>query len=395
MLNRTNGDPAPSRVAILTSVHRWNDTRVLVRQATALAEAGYDVVLGAVGDQERPFQWGRVAVEPMPRRPPAGRWRNWWSLASLVRRHGASIVHVHDPELFPLAILFRLTGRRAICDVHENIAEQVLHKDWIPRPLRSPLSFVLRVLQRALPRLANAVILAEDSYVRDFPNRANVTVIHNFPVLPPSSKQDYASDVLRLVYVGDVRRVRGIDEYVRMVDGLARLGIPVELRVVGSFASAVEQRATEALIASLGLADHVQLLGRRPPEDVPGLLEQADIGLSLLHPIGNYQESYPTKMFEYMAAGLPVIASRFPLWQSVIEGNECGAVVDPLNVDEAVAAAAAYWHSVDLRRRHGRNGRAAVVAKFNWGVEVPVLLEVYGRPGAHTRGDRVISGTGL
>lgn len=365
------------RVAVVSSVHRWNDTRIFVKQAASLAASGYDVVLVAIGDQPSPFETSGVRVIPLPRRKRALRWMTWLSILRIVIAERAVVVHAHDPELFPLVFLLKITGRKAICDIHEDIAEQVLHKEWIPRYLRSPLSQVLKVAQHWLPRLADAVILAEDSYLRNFSSAANVAVIRNFPLLSPHCKQDYQTDVFRMIYVGDVRKVRGIGEYVAITDRLAKRGVPVELRVVGSFADPGEELEIKTIVQQLGLEKRVIFLGRRPPEEIPALLEDCEVGLALLHPIGNYRESYPTKMFEYMAAGLPVVASRFALWESVLVGNDCGRVVDPLDREEATNAVFDYWDSRELRERHGRNGRSAVVARYHWGLELPRLIAVY------------------
>jgi glycosyltransferase involved in cell wall biosynthesis len=365
------------RVAVVSSVHRWNDTRIFVKQAASLAANGYDVTLAAIGDQGSPFEASGVRVVPLPRRRRALRWLTWLSILRIVVSQRAKIVHAHDPELIPLVLLLKLTGRFAICDIHENVAEQVLHKEWIPRLCRVPLSRLLKGVQRSLPRMADAVILAEDSYVRDYPARANVSVIRNFPLLPPGSKQDYRSDTFGLIYVGDVRGVRGIREYVTITQRLVERGVPAQLRIVGSFADREEERQTHELVRQLGLEQRVVFAGRRPPEEIPVLVQQSDLGLALLHPIGNYRESYPTKMFEYMAAGIPVIASNFALWRDVLVPNECGKVVDPLNVEEAAAAALEYWTRPDLRERHGQNGRAAVLRRYHWGVEAPHLLRVY------------------
>jgi glycosyltransferase involved in cell wall biosynthesis len=365
------------RVAVISSVHRWNDTRIFVKQAASLAASGYDVVLAAIGDQPAPFEASGVRVIPLRRRRRFARWLTWLSILRVVHAERSAVVHAHDPELIPLLLLLKVVGRKVICDVHENVAEQVLHKEWIPRVCRRPLSTLLKVTQRWLPRAVDAVILAEDSYVGNFPAGPHVSVIRNFPILPPRCKEDYRSDVLRLVYVGDVRKVRGILEYVHILARLSDRGVPAVIRIIGSFAAQAEEEETRALVRQAGLESKVQFLGRRPPEEIPALLETCDVGLALLHPIGNYRDSYPTKMFEYMAAGLPVVASRFTLWERVLVGNDCGRVVDPQNTEEAAEAIREYWMSPELRERHGRNGRAAVVAHYNWPAEASRLDSVY------------------
>jgi glycosyltransferase involved in cell wall biosynthesis len=362
---------------MVSSVHRWNDTRIFVKEAVSLAQAGYHVVLVGVADKRASFERDGVQVHTLRRRPRSLRWINWLAILRIVIVERAVVVHAHDPELFPLAVMLKLTGCRAICDVHEDFAQQVLHKEWIPTLLRGVLSRVIRWTDRWLPRVADAVILAEDSYQRNFPPRPNVVIVRNFPLLPDRFKLDYRTNLLRMIYVGDVRIVRGIGEYVRITDMLARKGIAVELSVVGSFADPEEEKQIKTLVQRLGLQDKVVLLGRRPPEELPALVSQCDIGLALLHPIGNYRESYPTKMFEYMAAGLPVVASRFALWESILIGNNCGRVVDPQDVSEASEVIFEYWNSPALRELHGRNGRAAVVERYHWNLELPQLLGRY------------------
>jgi glycosyltransferase involved in cell wall biosynthesis len=287
------------------------------------------------------------------------------------------VVHAHDPELVSVLLLLRLVGRKVVFDVHENIAQQVLEKEWIATFWRRPLSRVVAAALRWLPRMADAVILAEDSYLRDFPPLPNVTVIHNFPLTPRRYKHEYNSDRLRLIYVGDVRKVRGVIEYVSILARLRELGVPAELRIVGSFAARHEEDETQRMVRRLQLESSVRFLGRRPPEEIAELILDCDVGLALLHPIGNYRESYPTKMFEYMAVGLPVVASRFPLWERVLVDNDCGSVVDPLNVEEGTAAVHNYWVSGELRERHGRNGRLAALTQYSWQREALRLLAVY------------------
>lgn len=370
---------APVRVAVVSSVHRWNDTRVYLKQAQSIAAEGYDTLLVAMDAEAKKFSVGALKVETLARPKRALRFVTWFQILARVFRHRAKIVHAHDPELFPLLAVLRLFGKRVICDVHEDFAQQILHKEWLPRFVRRPMSACARALYRMLPRLVNGVVIAEDSYFPLFPARPNVYLVRNFPFLPDVYRREYETDTLRLVYVGDVRLVRGIRQYVEIVHALRQRGIAAELRVVGSFAMPAEEAEIVALIEKLGLGDAVKLLGRRAPEDVPGLLADCDVGLTLLHHIGNYRDSYPTKMFEYMAAAIPVVSTNFPLWEAVVLPNDCGVSVDPLDVGAAADAIENYARSVELRRRHGTNGRQAVAAKYQWAVEFATLRALYAR----------------
>lgn len=98
-----------------------------------------------------------------------------------------------------------------------------------------------------------------------------------------------------------------------------------------------------------------------------------------MHPDPNYVESLPVKLFEYMAAGLPVIASNFPLWKEIVEGNECGLTVDPLNPKEIAETIEYLVKHPEERKRMGENGKRAVKEKYNWEQEAKKLLAVYER----------------
>jgi glycosyltransferase involved in cell wall biosynthesis len=87
----------------------------------------------------------------------------------------------------------------------------------------------------------------------------------------------------------------------------------------------------------------------------------------------------PTKLFEYMATGLPVIASNFPHWKEILEDNHCGLVVDPLNPKEIARAIEYLLDHPEEASRMGENGRQAVKDKYNWEEEGKKLLDLYER----------------
>jgi glycosyltransferase involved in cell wall biosynthesis len=157
-----------------------------------------------------------------------------------------------------------------------------------------------------------------------------------------------------------------------MVRALA-LAPGVRLILCGAF----EDVAFEAeLRAEPGWAqvDYRGLVGR---DEVREVLARCRAGLVTLLPMPSYIDSLPIKMFEYMSAELPVIASDFPLWREIVETNRCGLCVDP---GEPAAIAAAIRTLVDDPAQvaaFGRAGRAAVLATYNWPQAERALLALY------------------
>lgn len=121
----------------------------------------------------------------------------------------------------------------------------------------------------------------------------------------------------------------------------------------------------------------VELLGQIPRADLGPLMGSARMGLVLFHPAPNHVEAQPNKLFEYMSAGLPVIASDFPLWRATVEDIGCGLLADPQN-PEAIAAAIRYLlDHEDEAADMGRRGLQAVQERLNWDAEAEKLLAFY------------------
>ena len=105
--------------------------------------------------------------------------------------------------------------------------------------------------------------------------------------------------------------------------------------------------------------------------------KECRVGVAILAPSENYKESYSTKMFEYMAAGMPVVTSNFPIYKKVVETHACGICVDPLNTQEIARAFEYLMLNDDEANRMGKNGRSAVEKKYNWMIENNKMLNLY------------------
>lgn len=84
-------------------------------------------------------------------------------------------------------------------------------------------------------------------------------------------------------------------------------------------------------------------------------------------------------MFECMSAGLPVVASDFPVWREVVEGNKCGLVVNGRVPAEAAAAITCLLERPELRKEMGENGRKTVEEKYSWESQASLLLGLYSK----------------
>jgi len=365
------------RVVHLTTVHPTFDTRIFHKEAKTLARAGYEVILIAQRQGNEVVEGIKIVALPKPRNRFARILGLTWQAFRLALRERADVYHFHDPELLPIGVLLKLfTRAKVIYDVHEDVPQQILTKHWIPAPLRRPLAVAFNAVEKLLAKALDAVVVATEGIAEKFA-RFKPIIVHNYPdlrMLPNPSTRRGEGEEKVLVYVGGISKLRGAIEMVRALEYLnpAR---DVWLDLIGKF----EPPGLEQELQVLPGYRRVRFLGWMQPEDVYAHLAKADIGLVCLHPEPRFIVAWPVKLFEYMAAGLPVVASNFPLWKEIVEGNECGLTVDPLNPKEIAQAIEYLLGHPELRQKMGENGRRAVVEKYNWEKESNELLALYER----------------
>jgi glycosyltransferase involved in cell wall biosynthesis len=365
------------KVVHLTSVHPAFDTRVLYRECKALVEAGHKVVLVAPHDQEEMV--GGVRLRAVPR--PKGRWERFTGTVRAVYKaavmEDADVYHFHDPELIPACLLLRfLTGSVVIYDVHEDLPLQILNKYWIPRWLRAGLAKIVQVVEKVSAWFLDGIVAATPTIAERFPQEKTESV-QNFPIIDELVYSDvtvHVNSPSAVVYIGGINYIRGIREMVQAMELLPK-SLPAKLILAGRF----DPPELGPEIAQMPGWDQVEFLGWQSREGVGHLLSRARVGLVLLHPRPNYIQSYPVKLFEYMSAGVPVVASDFPLWRAIIGHANCGLLVDPL--DPRAIAEAIQWlleHPVEAEAM-GKRGQEAVHERYNWGRESKKLLSLYQR----------------
>jgi glycosyltransferase involved in cell wall biosynthesis len=265
-------------------------------------------------------------------------------------------------------------GRVVIFDAHEDLPKQILGKHYLHPWVRRLLSWVLAHFERyACARFWGVV--AATPYIRNkFLTINSCSIdINNFPITGElESAVTWNDKADEVCYVGSLAEIRGVKEFVRAMEFTRT---PARLNLVGVFAEA----QVEADVRTYPGWDKVNSTGVQGRQGVREVLGRSIAGLVTLHPMANYLDSLPIKMFEYMSAGIPVIASDFELWRQIVQDSGCGLCVDPM---DPAAIASAIDYLVDHRaeaEKMGENGRQAVLSRYNWAQEEAKLLEFYDR----------------
>jgi glycosyltransferase involved in cell wall biosynthesis len=359
----------------LTTVHSSSDVRIFHKEAKTLAKAGYKVVLIAQHKRNEEVDGIKIAALPNQQNRFFRIFGLTWRAFHMALLERANVYHFHDPELLPIGVLLKIfTRAKIIYDVHEDVPEQILTKYWLPVSLRRPIAILFNFIEKLLAQVMDKVIVATEGIAEKFA-RLNPIVVHNYPdlgtMLNPSETRWKREDKV-LVFAGGISKLRGAIEMVQALEYL-KPAWNVRLDLIGKF----EPPELEEELQAMRGWQRVRFLGWLQWKLAWEHARNAFAGIVLFHPVPNHTESLPNKLFEYMSVGLPVVASNFPLWKMIIEGNRCGITVDPLD-PKAIAQAIEYLlaHPEEARRM-GERGRRAVEERFNWEREGERLLILY------------------
>ncbi len=371
--------PTRRKVAILSAVHLALDNRVFYREARTLARAGYDVTLIAVHDRDETRDG--VRIRALPRVARSRRPLLWRALGRMARETGADLFHFHDPELLLLSPwLRRATGRPTIYDIHEANADFIAVKEYLPAAARFPLAGLFRRLEPRLAAGESGLIFADDAIAADFAGFAGPkTTLFNFPgrelIAHGATAAGLRPDPV-VLYLGGMERNRGaallIEAFARVVAEMPA----ARLLLVGHFAPPELEAEVRADATQRGIAHAVEIAGRVPFARIGDYLARARAGWVTWDAAAKNQKNIPTKLFEYMAYGLPVVSSDLPSTRPFV----------PPDVGLLAAAGDPAAHAAALLRllgdpataeRLGAAGRRRVATTWNWEAMEPRLLALY------------------
>ena len=369
------------RVCVLTSVHHTFDQRIFYKESVSLAEAGYEVTLVGPGPPACAGIHRGVRIVPLPV-PATRRGRVGFQarLLAEARRVGADIYHLHDPELLPLGCVLKALGRRVIYDVHEDFPAAALTRTWVPGLVRRPLSITVDAAERLLTRFLDGVVGVVEEQGARFRGRP-FAAAGNYPRLEwfPAPRERPAAAKPELVHVGSLSRERGAQFLLQIMRQVRRTHPQVQLTALGPFQTRPEEAAFRAGLRDYDLMETVHCRTERLPYDELGaFIGGHRIGLipgqrsaSTLAPFS------PTKLFEYLACGLPVVASSLPSIRGFRQGGEWGLLADPDDPGDHARAITRLLDDPSEAEWMGRAGRRMVESACNWERESRKLLSLY------------------
>jgi glycosyltransferase involved in cell wall biosynthesis len=365
------------KICHLSSVHKGLDTRIFRKECVSLSKAGYETHLvtnASAADVDEASRLG-VTLHALPSVPRGGRLGRMVMHARdcylMARDVDADLYHFHDPELIPYGLMLARAGKRVIYDVHEDLAGDIYSKDWVPQPARRTVAALSRALESYGAVRFSAVVAATPFIGSIFRPRARtVEVINNYPLsmeLPPAEAVDVRQRE-HVCYVGGIHPHRGIREMIHAIGET-----DCKLLLAGMFYSTslrdeVSQYAGWSKVQEYGFVDR---------QSVSRIMSQSFSGLVLFYRVPNFIYAQPIKMFEYMSAGIPVIASNFPLWRDIIEGNRCGICIQHDSIEAISGAIRHLQNHPEEVVRMGENGRRAVEQFYRWDHEEVKLLSLY------------------
>jgi glycosyltransferase involved in cell wall biosynthesis len=359
----------------LTSVHPRYDTRIFFKECISLTEIkNYKVnliVADSLGDEVN----SKVFIYDVGKAK--NRIQRIFHTTKKVFNKAvelkSDIYHIHDPELIPIGLKLKKIGKIVIFDVHEHISLQIQDKKYLNKALRKILSkFYIFYEKYALAKF-DFLILAEDSYVPHYERINNICTILNMP--DTAALKDYIVNNRvdnGLFYIGGISNERGLDVTIDAIKILKNKYTDIYMHYIGN--------TYNDILRTLDLKDiqeNIKFYGHMPLHQGLEISKHAKVGLSILKPLANYRYSYSTKIFEYMAIGLPVVTSNFALYKNIIEKYNCGICVDPQNPQEIADAIDSIISSPQLAYQMGQNGQEVVEKYFNWNVEKTKLFDIY------------------
>lgn len=364
------------KVCHMTSAHERYDVRIFQKECSSLANAGYKVYLVVNDDKKDETKNGVTIISTgyIVRNRIDRMINSTKAVYKKAVEVDADLYHFHDPELLPVGKKLKKRGKKVIFDSHEFTGKQLESRYYLPKIFRKPIAFLYSAYEKKAVHRLDAVVVpctyAGESFFEKKCKRE--VLVDNLPKLA-----DVCLDAGRFCdrkkqacYTGSLCAERGIREIVQ-----ASALKNITLILAGSFTT---QSLKDEII---GRQNREQLVyrGMLDREEIKQLLSETYMGMCVLQDIGQYKylDNLPTKIYEYMGAGMPVVVSDFPYYRNIVEQYQCGICVRADDIQGIARAMEWLLQHTDEAEQMGKNGKKFVMERANWSAEERKLIVLY------------------
>jgi len=312
------------KITHLTSAHPRYDTRIFIKMCSSLSKINNYKVSLVISDGKG--NENKNGVEIIDIGKEEGRLNRIFKTTKQIYEKAveldSDIYHLHDPELIPIGLKLKKLGKRVIFDSHEDVPKQIMAKHYLNSVTKRIASFIYKNYERRNLRKFDFVISATPIIRDKFLSYGCKSIdINNYPLLQEFHHVEMQQkNKKQIAYIGALYNTRGIKEIVKALEYID----DVKLVLAGIFFT----KEFEDEVKLLKGWNKVDFRGFVDRNEVDKILQNSVLGLVTLHPTPSYIESLPVKMFEYMSAKIPVIASDFDYWKSIINTYKCGILAD-------------------------------------------------------------------
>lgn len=375
------------RAVHIGQAHEVDDIRIVRKECASLAEAGIDAVYitqkkdkvykgeKICGVSVYTYEPHKVKI-PIPFiSPKFGRYLSRRRALKLALEMDGEIYHIHELCLWLVGKKLKRSGKKLIFDQHEDSPGQV-SQIYLEKFHNKFVEFFFRRIaifqEKSIVKSSDLVIATSEMIadnIKKYQLNDNIIVIHNYANknVTLCNTSDYLEREKRVCYAGGLFERRGI-QYV--IEAMSKVNGMFE------FAGELHPKLYQYYRNSKGWSK-CKYLGSISRDEVNRLYERSRIGIINNLDLPYHRNSNPNKLFEYMAAGLPIVCTSISAWADIVNHAGCGLVVEATNTEEIARAINFLLDNPEIARQMGQNGYQAFISTYNWDLEKEKLINEY------------------
>lgn len=363
------------KICIITTIHPQYDARIFERTIVPLFENGYEVSVIAPWKPHPDYLGIRWINLPISRIRFSRILNGFYAFLKALKVDSA-VLHFHDLDFMVWAVLIKfISGKKIIYDCHENYAEEILYgKPWIPKYFRVALSKITGIVEKFCSRFFDQIVaVVPNQVVRFSETTKNVMLIRNLSVYKPYRELVHEKNI---IYIGSISENYGGEAILNLARTLKKHESTLKIITFDKFDASYKSKFTQC-IDQENLPICIQ--SRFSRDQILEVMSKGCIGLSFSEDTVSNNLGFPTKLFEYMSFGIPVIASDTIRHQQIIEISNSGILVNDKAIENVYSTVINLIENNDLLNELRENGFNAIENEYNWNLEKQKLINLYER----------------